>query len=155
MNVSDIKEKIQPAVASRGCFIVDVSLSADNDIELVIEKEEGTVEMDDCIAIDKEFHAIWDQDEEDYALTVSSAGLDRPFKVLKQFSKAIGTQVEAKLKGGRKLIGTLEAADENGFTLSYKAKVAEPGSKKKVENTITEAIPMTDANSVVPYITFE
>ena len=137
MNVSDIKEKILPAVASRGCFIVDVTLSKENDIEVVIEKEEGIVEMDDCIAIDKEFHAIWNQDEEDYALTVSSAGLDRPFKVLRQFQKAVGTKVEARLKGGRKLIGTLEAVSENDFTLD------------------SEVIPMKEANTVRPHISFE
>ena len=85
MNKEKIIEAIGPAVKERGCFLVEVSVSADNDIEIVIEKEEGIVDWEDCAAIDKVMHGLFDQDVEDYALTVSSAGLDRPFKVMKQF----------------------------------------------------------------------
>lgn len=156
MNVAEIKEKIAPAVAARGCFIVDVSVTPDNDVELTVEKEgDAVVEMEDCIALDKAFHEIWNQDEEDYSLTVSSAGLDRPFKVHGQFVKALGSKVEARLKGGRKIIGTLEAVTDGDYTLSYTAKVAVEGSKKKVEKTLTESIPFAETNSVSPYISFE
>jgi hypothetical protein len=42
-------------------------------------------------AINDAFVAIFDRDVEDYSLTVTSAGLDQPFSVLKQYLKAIGT----------------------------------------------------------------
>ena len=85
MNKEQIIQAVTPAVEQRGCFLVEVSVSAENDIEIVIEKEEGVVDWEDCAAIDQVMHATFNQDEEDYALTVSSAGLDRPFKVLKQY----------------------------------------------------------------------
>ncbi len=155
MNVQEIREKIAEAVAGRGCFLVDVKVSADNDIELAIESEEGTVVMEDCVAIDKAFHEIWDQDVEDYALTVTSAGLDQPFKVLRQFTKAVGSQVEVRLKGGRKFVAELLGATEDTVTLRYSAREAVEGSKKKVTVEHTDTFPMDQVNSVMPHITFE
>ena len=104
-------------MAERGCFLVEVSVSKDNDIEIVIEKEEGVVDWEDCSAIDKVMHAAFDQDVEDYALTVSSAGLDRPFKVMKQYQKALGAKVDVWMKGGKKVKGVLEAANDKAITV--------------------------------------
>ena len=75
------------------------------------------MDWEDCAAIDKVMHEAFDQDTEDYALTVSSAGLDRPFKVMKQFQKAIGTKVDVWMKGGKKVKGVLEAANEQAVTV--------------------------------------
>ena len=112
-----IIKAVEAAVAQRGCFIVEVTVSKDNDIEIIIDKEEGVVDWEDCAAIDKVMHEAFDQDVEDYALTVSSAGLDRPFKVMKQYLKAIGSKVDVWMKGGKKVKGVLEAADDNGVTI--------------------------------------
>ena len=117
MNKEQIIKAVETAVAQRGCFIVEVTVSKENDIEIIIEKEEGVVDWEDCAAIDKVMHEAFDQDAEDYALTVSSAGLDRPFKVMKQFQKAIGTKVDVWMKGGKKVKGVLEAATEEAVTV--------------------------------------
>ena len=117
MNKEQIIKAVEAAVAQRGCFIVEVTVSKENDIEIIIEKEEGVVDWEDCAAIDKVMHEAFDQDAEDYALTVSSAGLDRPFKVMKQFQKAIGTKVDVWMKGGKKVKGVLEAATEEAVTV--------------------------------------
>ena len=131
MNKEQIIQAVETAVKERGCFLVEVTVSAENDIEIVIEKEEGIVDWEDCAAIDKVMHEAFDQDVEDYALTVSSAGLDRPFKVLRQYQKAIGTPVDVKFKGGKRLIATLTSADEESIGLQYTALEAVEGKKKK------------------------
>lgn len=154
MNKEQIIQAVTPAVEQRGCFLVEVSVSAENDIEIVIEKEEGVVDWEDCAAIDQVMHATFNQDEEDYALTVSSAGLDRPFKVLKQYLKAIGSKVDVKFKGGKRLIATLEAATEDSITLNYTALEAVEGKKKKEKVEHTDTFSLTEINSVKPYITF-
>lgn len=117
MNKEQIISAVETAVAQRGCFIVEVTVSKDNDIEIIIEKEQGDVDWDDCAAIDRLVHETFDQDVEDYALTVSSAGLDRPFKVLKQYQKAMGTKVDVWMKGGKKVKGILESATEDAVTV--------------------------------------
>ena len=155
MNKEQIIQAIEPTVAQRGCFLVDVTVSAENDIESVLEKEEGDVDWEDCAAIDQVVHAAFDQDVEDYALTVSSAGLDRPFKVLRQFQKAIGHQVDVKFKGGKRLIAKLLQADETSVTLQYTALEAVEGKKKKEKVEHEENFQLQEINSVTPYIDFK
>ena len=155
MKKENIIQAVEAAVSERGCFIVDVTVSAANDVEIVLEKEEGIVDWDDCAAIDAVVHAAFDQDAEDYALTVSSAGLDRPFKVYRQFLKAVGSKVDVKFKGGRRLVATLVAATEESVTLQYTALEAVEGKKKKEKVEHEEVCPLADINSVTPYIDFK
>ena len=136
MNKEQIINAVETAVKERGCFLVEVTVSKENDIEIVIEKEEGVVDWEDCAAIDRVMHETFNQDEEDYALTVSSAGLDRPFKVMRQFQKALGSKVDVWLKGGKKVKGVLDAATEESI----------------VVDGVT--LPMENINSVRPLIDF-
>ena len=154
MNVSEIKDAISNEIVARGCYLVDVTVSKDNEIEVIIESEEGRIELDDCVAINRYFETCFDREKEDYELTVTSAGLDLPFKVLKQYIKAVGTKVEVQLKGGKKLIATLTAADEESITLSYTAKEAVEGKKKKELVEHNDRFTMDQVNSVRPYIEF-
>jgi len=155
MKKEEILRAVETAVQKRGCFIVDVTVSAANDVEIVIEKEEGIVDWDDCAAIDAVVHAAFDQDVEDYALTVSSAGLDRPLKVFRQFRKAVGSRVDVKFKGGRRLVATLKDATEETVTLQYTALEAVEGKKKKEKVEHVETCSLADINSVTPYIDFK
>lgn len=154
MNVSEIIDAVGSEIVARGCYIVDVTVSKDNDVEITIESEEGTVELDDCVAISRYFELNFDREKEDYSLTVTSAGLDQPFKVLKQYLKAVGTKVEVMLKGGRKMIATLSAADEESITLNYTAKEAVEGKKKKELVEHHDRFTMDQVNSVRPHIEF-
>jgi ribosome maturation factor RimP len=155
MNKETIVGSILPAVEGRGCFLVDVTVSAANDVEVVIEKEEGSVDWDDCAAIDQAFHALFDQDAEDYALTVSSAGLDRPFKVFRQYRKAVGTKVDVKFRGGRRLVATLADATEETVTLEYTALETVEGRKKKEKVAHSDIFSLAEINSVTPYVDFD
>ena len=155
MNASVIKDAINDEIVARGCFIVDVSVSKDNDITLTIEKEEGTIELDDCVSLSRFFETKFDREIEDYSLTVSSAGLDQPFKVLKQFEKAVGSKVEVSLKGGKKMVAVLEAADQESITLKYTAQEAVEGKKKKELVEHVDRFGMDQVNAVVPYIEFK
>ena len=154
MNVSEIKDALQSELVARGCFLVDVSVSKDNDIVVTIESESGKIELDDCVALSRYFEAQFDREVEDYSLTMTSAGLDQPFKVLRQFEKAVGTKVEVQLKGGKKMVALLEAADEDGITLKYTAKEAVEGKKKKELVEHVDRFTMDQVNAVRPFIEF-
>src|SRR5574344_715936 len=154
MKVTQIEKAIGPAITARRCFLVGIDVTPDNDITVTIEREEGSVDMDDCVAINDAFAAIFDRDVEDYSLTVTSAGLDQPFKVLRQYLKAIGTQVEVSLKGGHRFQALLKAVDEAGITLEHKVVRKVEGSKKKETLMLTETFPMDRVNAVRPHIEF-
>ena len=154
IKTSDIIDAIGGEIVARGCFIVDVSVSKDNDIVLTIESENGKIELDDCVSLSRYFETRFDREAEDYSLTVSSAGLAQPFKVFKQYQKALGTKVEASLKGGRKMVAVLEAADQESITLKYSAKEAVEGKKKKEIVEHIDRFTMDQVNSVKPFIEF-
>lgn len=154
MDKTLILQTVGKVLEDRCCFLVGLELTADNDITITIEKEQGSVDMDDCIAVNDAVLAAFDRDVEDYSLTVTSAGLDQPFSVQKQFDKAVGSLVEVKVKGGRKFIATLDAADAQSVTVSWQALETVEGKKKKVKVDKTETIALTEVNSVRYHIDF-
>ena len=154
MNVTEIIDAIGNEIVARGCYLVEVTVSKENDVEVVIESEEGIVDLEDCVAISRYFETVFDREKEDYSLTVTSAGLDQPFKVLKQFEKAVGSKVEVSLKGGRKMVALLSAADKDSITLIYSVKEAVEGKKKKELVEHTDRFEMDQVNAVRPYISF-
>ena len=154
MKISDIIDAIGGEIVARGCFIVDISVSKDNDIVLTIESDNGKIELDDCVSLSRFFETKFDRETEDYSLTVSSAGLDQPFKVFKQYQKALGSKVEVALKGGRKMVAVLEAADEESITLKYSVKEAVEGKKKKELVEHVDRYTMDQINAVKPFIEF-
>ena len=146
MKISEIIDAIDSEIVARGLYIIEVTVSKDNDVEVTIESEEGKVELEDCVAISRFFETKFDRETEDYSLTVTSAGLDQPFKVLKQYIKAIGKKVEVQLKGGKKMVAVLEAADQESITLKYSQKEAVEGKKKKEKDCFISG---KDENSLV------
>ena len=155
MKISEIIDAMQDEIVARKCFLVDVTVSRENDVELVIESEEGTVSLDDCVELSRKFEEKFDREKEDYSLTVGSAGLDQPFKVLKQYIKAVGTEVQVLVKDGRKLKGVLTGASGDGITLRYSVKEAVEGKKRKELVGHEDFFGMDTLNGVIPVIAVE
>ena len=138
-----------------GLFLVDIEISKDNDITIAIESRESDVKIDNCIDIDRIVASAFDRDVEDYSLTVTSAGLDQPFKVLDQYIKFIGSEVEVVVKGGGKMKGVLTSADEAGFEVTVSKMVKVEGSKKKVQQDTVTAFTYDGIKSCKPVIKFK
>lgn len=155
MNIIEIKDALEQEIVARGLFFVDISISADNDVLLTVEAMDRSMLLDDCTWISGLFEAAFDREKEDYSLTVSSAGLDQPFKVAQQYTKALGSKVEISLKGGRKLTATLEEANEESISIYYTTLEKPEGSKKKIKVEKRECLPFSQINSVKPHIEFE
>ena len=77
MGISEIRDAMESAIVARGCFIVGIKITNDNEIVLTIESERGTVTLDDCMELSRVFEEKFSRDTEDYGLTVTSAGLDQ------------------------------------------------------------------------------
>lgn len=138
-----------------GLFLVDIEISKENDITVSIEKHQGDVNIDNCIEIDRIVSANFDRDVEDYSLTVTSAGLDQPFKVLDQYLKFVGSEVEVVVKGGGKVKGILSAANNESFEITVSKMVKVEGSKKKVQQDTVTAYTYEGIKSCKPVIKFK
>ncbi|MDR2683224.1 MAG: ribosome assembly cofactor RimP [Dysgonamonadaceae bacterium] len=111
-------------------YLVDVKLEPGD--RIVVEIDGDTpVSIDDCIALTKHIESVCDRDVEDYELEVGSAGISQPFKILRQYQKAVGREVEILLKTGKKQAGILKATDENAIVLTVQKQVKPEGAKRK------------------------
>jgi len=95
------------------------------------------------------------RDVEDYSLTVGSAGLTSPFKVVRQYKKAVGSEIQVTRSSGARQKVMLTAVTEDGIDVSYEQSVKLEGSKKKVKETVNEHIPFAEIKSAKPVIKFE
>ena len=121
-----VSQLVEEKLASSSNYLVDVVIKPGNLI--VVE----AVSTDDCAELSRYLEEHLDRDVEDYELEVGSAGITSPFKVLRQYVKNIGNEVEMLLKNGSKLTGVLKSADENGVVVSVEKKVKPEGAKRKV-----------------------
>lgn len=126
-----VSQLIEEKLASSSNYLVDVVIKPGNLIVVEIDNDEA-VSIDDCAELSWYLEEHLDRDVEDYELEVGSAGITSPFKVLRQYVKNIGNEVEMLLKNGSKLTGVLKSADENGVVVSVEKKVKPEGAKRKV-----------------------
>ncbi len=115
-----ITEIIAPVIEGMGFELVRVRLMAGKTrtLQIMAERPEGGIEVDDCARISTAVSAILDVEdpiEDNYTLEVSSPGIDRPLTRLKDFDTWAG--YEAKLEtaemidGRRRFKGTLAGTE--------------------------------------------
>ena len=85
-----LAEIITPVIEDMGFELVRVRLMGGNTktLQIMAEKPEGGIEVDDCAAISTAVSATLDVEdpiEDQYTLEVSSPGIDRPLTRLKDF----------------------------------------------------------------------
>lgn len=124
-----INERIEEL--NNGLFVVELNISPTNVISVELDKHEGSVSVSDCMSVSRNVEHNLDREEQDFEITVSSAGLDKPFRVLAQYTKNIGRGVKVKFENGSKIEGTLISVNETGFTIENSRKEKIEGKKKK------------------------
>lgn len=129
--IKDLAEE-RIAELANGLFIVDISVSATNVIHIELDKHEGNVAIIDCMSVSRNVEHNLDREAQDFELHVSSAGLDKPFRVLAQYIKNIDREVKVVLQNGAKMEGILRAVAEKGITLET-SRTEKPEGKKKKE----------------------
>ena len=96
-----------------------------------IDNDEA-VSIDDCVELSRYIEEHLDRDAEDFELEVGSAGITSPFKVLRQYEKNVGNEVEVLTRNGVKLTGVLKSADEDSFVVTVTKQVKPEGAKRKI-----------------------
>lgn len=135
-----IEQLVEEKLASSSNYLVSVEVQPGNIIVVEIDNDDA-VSIDDCVELSRYIEEHLDRDAEDFELEVGSAGITSPFKVLRQYKKNIGNEVEVLTQNGVKLTGLLKSADEEGFVVTVTKQVKPEGAKRKV--TIEEDLPYT------------
>ena len=87
------------------------------------------ISIEECAAVSRELENKLDRDKEDFALEVSSPGLDAPFRVREQYDKNIGRMVSVQCKDGSKVLGVLKEAGGDRVLLEVKSPVKGNGNE--------------------------
>ena len=124
-----LKQSVEKAIEGSDLFIVDISVSPQNNIVVELDSPHN-IDIDTCAAVTRAIEKDFDRDAEDYELEVGSAGLTSPFKVRGQYLKNIGNDIEILTRDGRKLHAVLTAVGDDDFTFEYPVKYKEPGAKR-------------------------
>jgi ribosome maturation factor RimP len=150
------KERIRKLVEdnlSEGLFLVDIKVGKTNAITVFVDGMEG-ITIEQCAALSRAIESNLDREAEDFELEVSSAGIGQPFKVIQQYYKSIGNNVELVTNEGLKKAGKIKAVAGNGLTLLVESKKNAEGSKKKQVVVEELNFEFRDIKSVKEVITF-
>ena len=128
MSFIDLKRKIGelilPVLESRSAFLVDVQIRGERGtkiIQVFVETDSG-VTIEECADISRELDGLLGPGgivDGAYSLEVSSPGIDKPLKLLRQYRKNIGrtyTVLYKKDAGAVTLVGRLTDVSEDRLT---------------------------------------
>ena len=130
ITVDRIQQIAEEKLAESTNFIVDIAVKSGNKIIVLLDNDKG-VSISDCVAMSRHIESNLDREAEDFELNVMSPGLSEPFKILRQYQKNIGKQVDIVTKEGKKLSGKLLNANALGIELESKSKERVEGKKGK------------------------
>jgi ribosome maturation factor RimP len=135
----DLKEKIkelaQANLSDTAHFLVDVIVSKHKPMKFtVILDGDNGITIDDCAHLSNKVNdVLGDLVDEQYALEVSTPGLDHPLKLHRQFVKNVGRDLKVHTVNKKVIAGKLTAADAEKVILETENKEGKKGETKLME----------------------
>jgi ribosome maturation factor RimP len=149
-----LEEKYTTDEAFADCFTVEIELKSGQKLYVFADSDSG-MSFEKCQKLSRYLESHLDANGwlgDKYLLEVSSPGIGRPFKFLRQYRSNVGRTVEVTLKDKTRQTGLLKAADETQVVLLQKIKQLE-GNKKK-ESEIENPIPFDQIEKTVVKLAF-
>jgi len=119
-----LRSLIESHFEGTGLFLVELAVKPGNRISVFIDGDQR-VSVETCRLVSRYLEGSLDREKEDFDLTVSSAGADRPLKLPRQYRKNLGNNLEIVTASGEKFTGKLQKAGDDGIELEKT-----PGGKK-------------------------
>jgi len=131
----DAVKNILESLLEGDIFLVDLKVKPINNIKIYLDAD-GGLGIEKCIKINR---ALYRQMEEmgfypdgDFSLEVSSAGIDEPLKLHRQYLKNIGRNVEVTFLDATKKEGKMTSITEEAITIEF----TEGKGKKAIEHKL-------------------
>ncbi|MGF1607255.1 MAG: ribosome maturation factor RimP [Rhodothalassiaceae bacterium] len=115
-----IRHLIEPTVEALGFELVRVTYGGGKraTLQIMAERPDGTMTVDDCAALSREVSALLDVEDpipSEYLLEVSSPGIDRPLTRAKDFDRWKGfhakLELDTPIEGQRRFTGRLDGLE--------------------------------------------
>lgn len=130
ITIEKIQKLAEAKIAEGLNFIVDISVKPSNKITVLLDNDNG-ISVADCVEMSRHIEFSLDRESEDFELNVMSPGLTEPFKILRQYKKNIGKQIDIITKENKKITGKLISVDDTSILLETKTKEKVDGKKGK------------------------
>ena len=133
------KEKVQSLVEEvllKDQFVVDITVGLGNTILVFVDSDTG-ISVGECVEISRHVEHSLDRETEDFSLEVSSPGLSGSFRVIRQYVKNVGREVEVVTTTGEKQKGILKSVNPAGFELEVVVKEKVDGKKVAMTKSVT------------------
>ncbi len=127
-----IKQLIQPILNDHDVYLDDIEYVKEKNewyLRIFIEKNNGHLDMDTCVAVSEAISEMLDQEdlvEDEYYLEVSSPGAEKPLKTLEKVQQSIGEYVYIQFKnptqGMNEVYGTILNVEGTQIELQYMVK---------------------------------
>jgi ribosome maturation factor RimP len=137
------------------CFTVEVELKPASKLYVFIDSD-SAMDFEKCRKISRYLEGHIDTNGwlgEKYLLEVSSPGITRPLKFLRQYLKNAGRNVEVTLLDKTKQTGTLKHADEHQVVLAQTITERDE-KKKKITKDIELSIPFDQIEKTIVKLAF-
>jgi len=123
-----VREIVMPVCDEMGLKLWDVTFEkegADWFLKVLIEKEDGTLDINECEAFSRKIDPLIDEADpidQSYFLEVGSPGIERKLRTPEHFERFVGSKVYVRLirpdsEGKRELEGILNAFENGVITL--------------------------------------
>ena len=155
MDAAALRLKVDELLEGTDLFVVEVKVSMSNEIEVVVDRDTASLDLDTLADLNRRIEQTLDRDAEDFQLTVASAGIGQPLKLLRQYRKLIDQSLEVVLTSGVKLLAVLREVHEDALVLEYPEKVSVEGKKRKETITVRREVPLTEIKTACEYLTFK
>lgn len=154
IDAAHVREIAEAQMEGTDLFVVEVRVTPANEIVVTVDSD-TQVGIDRCVELSRSIEEALDRDQEDFELTVMSAGIGQPLKYLRQYRKLIGSPVEVVLKDGGKIIGKLVDASDNQIAVEYEKRVTVEGKKRKQLVTTRRELSLDEVKSTCEYLDFK
>jgi ribosome maturation factor RimP len=154
MNLKEkVTELINEALDERkDIFLIDFSITENNVINVTIDGDKG-VKVDDIIQMSRKIEHNLDREEEDFALTVTSVDITKPFFLKRQFLKNLNRKIKVKANDTEKE-GILVFIDDKKIILEYKVREPKKIGKGKITVTKQDEITFDDIKEAKVVLNF-
>ena len=133
--IQTIEKLITPLLAD-DIFLVSIKIKPTNNYKIYLDAD-GGLGIEKCIKINRALYKIMEEmgmyPDGDFSLEVSSPGIDEPLKLLRQYKKNIGRNVEVIINDEAVKEGLLKEVTEEAITIE---QAEGKGKKAVIVNTI-------------------
>ena len=151
-----MKEKVEQLIAEAidgtDIFLVKLTVSSSNDINILLDSD-TELTLANCRTVSRTIEFNLDREQEDFSLTVSSAGIGEPL-VLRQYKKNIGRKVQVTLTDGEVIEAKMIAVEDQRINLEWKSREKKPTGKGKITVVNKRLVEYQDIKQTIVLITF-